>query len=695
MEFRTFSGCLALVSLLAGVEIASAQQGSPPSPGGAPGSPDSALLIPPSIPDGDSPSDSPTAPADEPQFAFESEFDLSLEELLATEITSVAGRAESILETPAAVTIITREEIRRSGHTSVVEALRLAPGVQVSRISANVWAVSVRGFNSRFSDKLLVLVDGRAVYNDLFAGVYWDENDIPIDEVQHIEVIRGPGATIWGANAVNGVINIVTRKAVAGEGARVEGVYGEETSSSLLLRYGDAISDGLRYRVFARALDHEEFELEDGSDAGDDWDQRRFGLRLDAEPWEGGTLFFQSHYYEGDSGTLQVQKSLTAPFSSDIVYDDRITGGHAILALEHGDPVEDWWRLQLLYDQAARRNPDNEQVRQTFEVDLRHRWSWGDRHRLIAGLGYRYRDDEIDGSFTVDFDPDSRSTEKYSAFIQDNILLTPETWELMLGTKVEENDYSGTEIQPAARLRWSPSERRTWWAAVSHAVRTPARLDEDIRFTLAVVPPPLAPIPTPARLLGYPGIDPEELDAFELGHRARVGERWNFDVTLFYFLYQDLITIGGPASSPFDQSFQNAGDAVSYGGEVSALFDVAPGWRLSGSWSYLVIDGKDAADQEEDDHPPNMAQLRSQWNPSEHFEVDASLSYVDRVPGPDVPSYFRLDLGLTWRPNDTWEVSLRGQNLTEESHLEGVDPFLQGALVEVERGAYLQVACEF
>ena len=624
-----------------------------------------------------------------PGLEFDDEFDLSLEELMATEIEVVAGRAESLIETPAAVTIITREEIHRAGYTTVMEALRLVPGMQVSRIAADSWAISSRGFNNRFSSMLLVLVDGRAIYNDLFAGVYWDEVAIPIDAISHIEVIRGPGATIWGANAVNGVINIVTRRAEGTESGLVVGQFGDEVESRTELHYDGRLSDTTTYRVFGSWLEQESFSADGFSDAGDDWRQKRLGVRVDSALGDGWDLSVHAQVYGGVSGSPARIQTGTAGVSNQEFLDTVLDGNHALVTLERDEPDAGWWQISAYYDYARRNSGDTNLRRKTGEISVKHRWTIGEDHSLVAGASYRHRAQELLGTFTVLFPEEDRSTDLITLFLQDTVRLS-DSWDLMVGSKLEHNDMTGFEVQPGLRARYTPDDDRTYWAAISRAVRVPSLLDQGLEFVLQVLPGP-----TPVRVLGDPDAEAEELIAFELGHRHVLTERWSYDVALFHNRYDDVIAFRSTAV-PTDQLLTNNGEILSYGAELSLTHDFSESLRLGLNYAFLSMDGSNAAVRSEAaQQARNIATLRARWHLHDDFDLNGSLGFVDRVPDADVGSYTRLDLGLTWRPRPGLEVSLWGQNLIDAHHVEMTDPFLQGIEIDVPRSAYLRVSWEF
>ncbi len=424
---------------------------------------------------------------------------LSLEELMDVEVTSVSKRPQRLADAAAAIFVITQEDIRRPGATNIPELLRMVPGVEVARIDANKWAVSVRGFNARFSNKLLVLIDGRSVYSPLFSSVFWDIHDLVLEDIERIEVIRGPGATMWGANAVNGVINIITRSAKDTQGALLSGGGGTEQRAFGTARYGGRIGDNLYYRGYVKAAKLDDGALASGDDGADGFHQSRSGFRLDWEPRDEDTLTLAGDLYRLDNGTTDASHPLfVPPYLS--TWDDR---GKA----EGGSILANWSR-HLSADAGLCGSAD------VIEADLQHDFSPLSGHRLVWGLGYRYTHTASDSTLYMRPSPANRSESLFSAFVQDEISLITDQLSLTLGSKFEHNDASGFEVQPTARLLWTPSPNHSLWAAVSRAVRTPSVSERDADLTAVVIPPGTpenpGPLPVEVALVGNDAIDSEE-----------------------------------------------------------------------------------------------------------------------------------------------------------------------------------------
>ena len=533
---------------------------------------------------------------------------MSMEELLATTVTSVARREESVARSPAAVHVITHEDIRRSGATSVAEALRLAPGLQVARVDAHDWAIGSRGFNELFANKLLVLIDGRSVYTPLFSGVFWDAQDVVLEDVERIEVIRGPGAALWGANAVNGVINVITKKAAATQGWLFSGAAGNELRGAGIIRFGGKIGDSLHYRINGKYFEEEDSQLADSSAAAhDDWRLGRLGFRVDWDATATDSLTLQGDLAKSRQDQVYSRFRPApefTPYQSATV--DTASGANVLGRWTHSFASGAETALQTYYDHTDRRSVVQHEKRDTFDLDLQHRFAWGHWQTIVLGGGYRRTADRIGNSFELEVLPDARASDLFSAFVQDEIALIKKELTLTLGSKFEHNDYTGFELQPSAHLCWTPTERQSVWAAVSRAVRTPSRVEDDIhlRSSLAVPrgalfagAPPFVP-PSPAILTAITGnrdFESETLIAYEAGYRAEITAALSFDLALFYNDYDALRGIAATgtavdlAATPAEIAL-SAGNFLqghTYGGELSVNLRVTDWWRLRADWSVL------------------------------------------------------------------------------------------------------------
>jgi len=615
---------------------------------------------------------------------------MDLEELMQVRVTSVAGVGTGWLQTPAAIEVLTAEEIRRSGLRSIPELLRMVPGMHVARLDSGQWAISARGFSGEFANKLQVLMDGRRLYDPLFSGVYWDVADTVIEDIDRIEVIRGPGATLWGANAVNGVINITSRTAKETQGLLVSGGGGTFERSFASARYGGRIDDETHYRVYGKYRNFDSTPSVDAGERPDDWEMWQAGFRFDHGNADEAILTVQGDAFRmPNRGTrlLVPDPTTTLGFMSETSFD-RATGGNLLARLHRDIDRDSHWTLQVYYDRLERKSSGGfDYERNSIDADFRHHFHLGERHAIVWGASMRH--DRLDSTATPTFfmSPAARNATTFAGFIQDTVTLVPDRLFAMVGSKVEHNDFSGFEVQPSARVWWTPNDRQTLWGAFSRPVRTPSWVEQDIAFTTAFVDPGLLgdpPIPTgttvPIVLNGNPNVNAETVLAWEAGYRHRLTDTLTVDIAGFYSRYSDLIDLTG-------LTFGNVGSADVGGIEVAAKWRVAPNWLLTGSYSYLDIVAGDTASREiwEGSSPRHQFQLQSRLDITKDLEFNSALYFVDRLRGQDVSEYFRLDLGVTWRPRHNVELSVWGQNLIEKDHVEfdsQVLPFDSPGMVE-------------
>ena len=639
--------------------------------------------------------------------------EMNLEDLMKIEVTSVSKRPEKLSDAAAAIYVITNEDIRRSGATSIPEALRLAPGLEVARQDSHTWAISSRGFNDEFANQLLVLIDGRSVYTPLFAGVYWDVQDLVLEDINRIEVIRGPGASLWGANAVNGVINITTRPAKDTQGLLVSGGGGNEEKGFGTVRYGGKIGDNAYYRVYAKYLNRDDSELPNGSDANDNWSMWRGGFRYDWEPQDQNTYTLQGDIYTGELNQTALVPSLTAPYFELLQGKVHVGGGDVLGRWNHRFSDTSELAFKAYYDRTERDRVVFAETRDTFDLDLQHRFQLGDRQDIVVGLGYNLTSDSLDNTFAVSFDPTRRSDSLYSAFVQDEIEVIRERLRLTLGTKIEHNDYTGWEFQPNARLSLTITEKQTAWFAASRAISTPSRAEDDIRINRQVIPPGvLGPAPVLISQFGSRNMDSKEMIAFELGYRIQPHNRVTFDLATFYNIYdrQRSIEQGPPLLEltpppphgviPF--TINNLIDGEVYGGELASSFQPTDWWRLRVNYTVWSIQlhkksGSNDAFLEgaEDDSPNHQIGVRSLMDLPGNFELDLGLRYVDALQNRDVPAYTAADARLGWHSKDhRWEFSIVGQSLFN-THKEFAPSYIQTQTTEVETSVYGKVTFRF
>ncbi|MCG3112674.1 MAG: TonB-dependent receptor [Candidatus Manganitrophus sp. SB1] len=632
--------------------------------------------------------------------------ELSLEELMNVEIVTYSKSPIKWFNTPAAIFVITQEDIRRSGVTSVPEALRMAPGVQVARINANQWAIGIRGFTSRLSRSILVLIDGRSVYNPLFAGVYWEVQDLLLEDIERIEVIRGPGGVIWGANAVNGVINIITKHSKETQGGLVTLGAGTEERGFGGVRYGGRSGEELHYRVYAKYFDRDAGFHQDGVDF-DDWRMGQAGFRTDLDITDRDAFTLQGDFYTGEAGQRTTFGIYTPPFSQTVLRDADLSGGNLLFRWGHVRSERSDWTLKVYYDYTNREEANFEEERHTLDFDFQHHLRLIKSQALNWGAGYRLNSDDTSGVETVEFIPADRTDAIYSAFVQYQIGFIDDRVVLTLGSKFEHNDYSGFELQPSGRALWKPTETQVVWSAVTRAVRTPTRLEHDLALSGILDPA----TNTFGRVLPNESFESETMIAYELGYRVQPQPRLSFTSTTFYNKYANLSTLemGAPSFTeaappgpdrvivPF--FFTNQMDGHTYGVELMTDWQAKEWWRVNFIYSFLQIhlnaqagfptrESSEAGT--EGSSPHHQAGLRSMIDLPGNLEFDWFLRYVDRLPAQVVKRYYNLDLRLGWHPTEKVELSVVGQNLLDQQHAE----FARG-VVEVQRGVYAKVTVQW
>lgn len=621
--------------------------------------------------------------------------EMSLEKLMDIEVTSVSRKEQKLSKVAAAVYVITQEEIRRSGATNIPDLLRMVPGLQVAQIDANAWAISARGFNGQDANKLLVLIDGRTVYNPLFSGVYWDQQDVPLEDVERIEVIRGPGGTVWGANAVNGVINIITKSAKATQGGLLQAGGGSQTKATGLLRYGGKVSRKGYYRVFTKYFDYGHQVDSSGRPAADGWHMLHGGFRSDWTLSAKDSLSVEGDIYDTHEGqTVTNPFSPTSPSASPSV--DRIDAdGRSLLGRwNHAFSGRSETTLHIYFDQTGRHQSGFSETVKTVDLDFQHHLALGTRHDLVWGLGYRHVTDRFQSTAGTFANPPPGRDNLFSAFAQDEIRLAHPVW-LTLGTKFEHNSFTGFELQPNARLLWAPHAGHALWVAASRAIRQPARIDERTLIETAG-PPGQDGSSNVLTQTATPDPTTEELRAYELGYRLEPSHRLSLDLATFYNIYHHL-----RPSEPGPSGVNDKMRGESYGTEISANWSVFNRWRLSPGYSWLKLNLHRApsssdtnVEAAEGDNPRHQFQLRSFLNLPHNFEFDTGLYYVDHLPNQRVPSYTRVDARLGWRLAESIEFSVLGQNLLDDRHFE----FLQGRQLvptQAQRCVYGEVTWRF
>jgi iron complex outermembrane receptor protein len=643
--------------------------------------------------------------------------ELPLDQL--TNITISARSPQKLSEIAASVSVITQEDIRRAGATSIAEALRMVPGFDVARIDSSRYAISSRGFNDFFADKLLVLMDGRSAYTPLFSGVFWDVQDTMLEDIDRIEVQRGPGAAMWGANAVNGVVNIITKNSADTQGLLVTGGGGTEEIAFGGFRFGDRVNEDLTYRVYFKGFKRDDSPrppqfprppFPAGGDGTDEWDMFRGGFRMDYKISEDNRNIarLQGDVYSGSVGQELVLPNRLTFTPTAVAGQGRVDGGNVLSSYQHIFSDTSDATLQVYFDRTERRDQAHREFRDTYDLDFQHRFGVGERNEANWGLGYRLTTDNLgEGLAPVDKGPSnpltftdpSRHDQLFSGFVQDVITLHPDDLKFTLGTKLEHNSYTGWEVQPNGRLIWEPTTRHSIWAAVSRAVRTPARFEHTID-TIFVQGP------AAGDLRGNPAYDSERLMAYETGYRFQARKNLSFDATAFYNDYSHLRVFEfiSPGPPPI-VTIGNDMNGETYGGELGAHWTVfqndSTALRLFGGYSLLKMNlhaqvpNGIAPEAPEGESPQQQFQIRSYLDLPLHFQLDAAAYYVDELPARGVAAYTRVDLRLGWvSPGKHWELSIVGQNLLDDRHPE----FGPGFLVspnEIERSVYAKATWRY
>ncbi len=639
---------------------------------------------------------------------------LSLQQLSDIEVTSVSKRAEKSSQAAAAIYVITQEDIRRSGLQSVPELLRMVPGLQVARSGSQNWAIASRGFSGQFSNKLLVLIDGRTVYTPVFSGVFWDAQNMMLEDIERIEVIRGPGATLWGANAVNGVINIITKNAKNTQGKLVTTSVGNETRAKVGARYGGKDGD-LSYRTYMQYLDMNQEHFVAGGGARDQWNNGQGGFRLDWNESDKEQKTLQGDVYRGSEGAvrnLPVTSSVSSNFLNRVNTTDYVNGANILGRWKHELQNGSDITLQAYYDLVNREVNIGKSHTQTFDMDFQHNIALNSWNNLTWGLGYRYINSGFGNTFYISYLPENYYESLYSGFLQDKITLIPDKLSLTVGTKLEHNDFSGFEYEPSARLAWTPTAKQTLWAAVSRAVHAKNQSNDNLRLVLQGVPTPSPFNGVAASTIlvetGNAASESEDVLAYEIGYRVQPQQNISIDVTGFVNEYKNLssLQLGTPSLvttpglgtyfyKPLIGANDNSGET--HGFEAAATWEVTPKVKLSGGYSLfysaLHIVGPSLVTKS-GTTPHQQFNARSYIDLPYNLQFDSMLYVVDALPSLDVGSYTRVDTRLGWVPMPGIDVSLIGQNLFDAGHQE-YSEFLYQSPEKIGRTVVAEVTARF
>ncbi len=581
---------------------------------------------------------------------------LSFEELMNIEVTSVSKVPEKLTEVASAIQVLTNDDIHRSASNSLPEALRLASNLQVAKPNSHDWAISSRGFNAAplrnntLSNKLLVLIDGRSVYTPLFGGVFWDVQNVMLEDLDRVEVVSGPGGTLWGANAVNGVINVITKSAKETQGIFITASSGTFLQDQLAARFGSRLDSNLYLRIYGQHIDQGSMKSGSGADAKDGWGMTQGGFRLDYYPSPKNTLSVHGDVYGGEEDSLGLSKRNGQNITAKWIHAYSETSELVLQAY-----FDRTWTYQAI--------GDFRELLNTYDVDMQHHFRLDRSNSILWGLGYRLTNDNVSNSFV----PAEKYLNLINTFIQDQITLAPHKLELTVGTKFLYNDYSGLEIQPSARMAWTPAHKHTLWAAVSRAVRTPSRFETDFV--------------SPA-LTTTTGFKSEKVIAYEIGYRARLAERISLSLATFYNDYTDLRSIDtiNTTSTP-RFIFANHQKATTWGLEISSNVVATDWWRLRLGYTYIDKNFTSTspkalatADLIEALDPKHQVMMQSIMNLTKHLQWDVTARYVDNIKstltvGVAVPSYTTFDVRLAWESR-RFSFSVQGQNLAAQDHTE-------------------------
>ena len=639
--------------------------------------------------------------------------EMTLEDLMNVEVTSVAKHEQPLSETAAAVYVITQEDIRRSGATNIPEALRLAPGVEVAQINAHTWAISIRGFNYRYANKLLVLIDGRVVYTPLFSGTLWNLEEVMLEDVERIEVIRGPGASLWGANAVNGVINIITKPARETQAGLLTAT-GSDRCGYSAARYGGHASKNFVYRVFGKYSQLSPYTALPASQS-DAFLAGRGGLRADWTLTASDSITLSGDVFRGLQNEAYTMPLLAPPYNLPV--NQRLTndGGDFLSRWHHRFGNNSESTLQFFFDRIDYAVPTARFKQNVYDFDFQYQIPWGKRQQLMWGAGYRQTTEDMHGSFLLSFYPQGQNWSEpkfdrehlFNGFVQDEVTLMPSRLSLTLGSKFESNRYTGFEYQPSARLHWQARAHQALWLSVSRAVRTPSNYEENSRIAVGAQPGP-GGLTYLATLLGNRALRSEQLLAYEAGYRIQPARRLSVDMASFYNIYHRLI--GQIIPEPYLElspapphvivplQFSNNHDGKSYGLEFTGSYIPLSFWKITSSYSWLRLrlhPAEVSTSFPAGSNPSHSFQAHSYLSLRRNFEFDNGFYWVDRLAGQPVPPYLRFDTRLAWHPQERLELSVSGQNLLRPQHPEFVLPIDIQGVDQVSRTVSGKITWQF
>ncbi|MCP4716980.1 MAG: TonB-dependent receptor [Deltaproteobacteria bacterium] len=623
-------------------------------------------------------------------------FDLPLEELMNISVVSASREPDQpLFKASAAVYVITDEDIRRSGHLGLPEQLRMVPGMHVARIDGNKWAIAARGDNDRFSRNLLVQMDGRTLYSPIYSGVYWEYQDTVLENIDRIEVVRGPGGTLWESSAVNGIVNIVTKPAGETQGWLFSGGIGSEERGFGTVQYGGRISEDTYYRIYAKHREQDETDVYDARYT-DDRGLSQVGFRLDRGHGTDAGLTLQGDYFRARISDSQITLDAERGINGIAVYDNLFEGinllGRWNRTLSEISKIQlqvygDWSWLDDSHPDVSARF-----LMGVYDLEFQHNLHISERHRLVWGTSYRTVTFKYRNTPKVTFDPTYRRESTYTAFLQYTITLVPERLDFITGTKIEHNEYTDFEFNPTLRLVWTPHENHTLWAAATRTIKPAAMIYNFATIHLTALRPDttLSIIPDRNNYL-------MKVQTLELGYRVRPAPRLSLDIAAFFNDIEKRLGSGLVNDAPPTLSWDDAPKGRSYGVEVSATLQVHDRWRLLAGYSWFHYDVYNGADEAiEKASPDHQVQLRSYYDISRNLECNVGVYYYDAVSSHNIDPYIRLDVGLTWRPGQNLEISLWGQNLLDDKHPEyRQDDYVAAGAGEIQHSWYTKLTWRY
>ena len=611
-----------------------------------------------------------------------------LEELLNTKVTIVSKAEERAFDAATAIHVITKEDIRNSGATTIPEILRLAPGVQVAKSGSNQWAISVRGFNGQFANRLLVLMDGRSLYSPLYSGIYWDVQDTLIEDIKQIEIIRGPGATLWGANAVNGVINIITEEAVNTQRGYTNLIVGNDEQIAST-RYGGKLSENAKYRFYGKFSKRNESKDLNYNNSNDEWNMWRAGFRIDGVPSTDDMFTLQGDIYTGQENHDVVLPTTTSPFTTTVPDDEEVKGGNILVRwnkiFKDGSNIT----TQSYIDYNARNILYLNQQVLTYDLDLQYNLKKIKRHQFTLGAAYRFVSDDISGSFYLSAPPSQRNNNLYSAFIQDKINVINNKLALTIGSKIEHNEYTGLEHQPSAKIAYTPNIHNTIWASVSRAVKVPDRSSNDGYYL------PTGTVAGYATFRGNSGVKSEKLTAYEAGYRTKIKNSLILDLTGFYNFYKN--TPSYDFITPINYTVANEIEGKAVGYEISTKWNLNKNIILSANYTHINLDIDNASSTivtSEVTTPKHQVNLSSHMKLPYNIQFNNFLFYNHKIMNGSIPAYYRWDSNLKWKAKDALHITLAAQNLLDNQHQEFTG-FLYKGQANVGRSFYIKMNYHF